>query len=284
MESKPVTPLTAGFRPTPSFAQVPITANTPSLPQKIDLNSADPMYHDIYNEYNSTLDQLNSRLANAQQQAQTGQQAVQKGYDVTTGNLENQYNVGLDTIRSANQDAQLKNRLAARAKGGAPSSGFLDLSNRTDLQSQKDIAQAGRGLQQGYQEADLTAQKALAAIQASLGDIVAQIQGDATLSLRQKNDQINQARSRAAQLAASNVDWNSILGGTQDGGQVLGASTSADGSLDITTPNSDYVPTNLQAAPKTGFRGTGWNGGSALSGLQNAFSGLGGGGGRSGGF
>lgn len=200
----------APFRPAINYAQTPITANTPSLPEKVDLNAVAPHLKDVYQEYNNNIDYLNTRLSSANQQAQSGQQQVQSAYDTTANQAEDAYRTSRDNIQSANQDSQLRNRLVARATGGAPSSGYLDLVNRTDIQSQKDIGQAGRSLQNNYAQANQIAQQALGNIQSALSGAIAQIQQDASLTLRQRDQAITDAKIRASQLASS-VNFDDIL-------------------------------------------------------------------------
>lgn len=198
------------FRPQATYATNAPALNVPKLPDAIDLNQVDPNYQSIYNEFNNNLNYLNTRLQNAQNTAQASQKNIGDVYNTNTTNAENAYTANLNTIQQSNQDAQLANRLRARASGGAPSSGFYDLANRTDNQTQRDVAGAGNTLQSAYSEANNLASQAYTQIQASLNDVLAGIQNDATLSMRQKDSAINSARLQAAQQAAY---LQSLLGG-----------------------------------------------------------------------
>lgn len=198
------------YRPQANYAQNAPAVIAPSLPQKVNLDEVDPSYRDIYQEYNNNLDYLNTRLQNAQQTATASSRNVDEAYKTNVTGAENTYTTRLNTAQQANQDAQLANRLRARAIGGAPSSGFLDLANRTDIQTQRDVGQAGRELQTAYQKAQQLASQALTNINTALNDAIAQIQGDASLSLRQKNDAIQQARIRAASVAQG-INWEDFM-------------------------------------------------------------------------
>lgn len=201
------------YRPAPTYQnKATLLAANPYLPEKVDLNKVDPQFRDIYGAYNDRVDQLQGSLANTRSQAQSAQQDVQKGYDIATTNAENTYTGNMDTIRSANQDSQLANRLRARALGGAPSSGFLDLANRTDIQSQKDIGKAGQQLGLAYMSADQIASKAYGDIISSLNDAILKIQSDGTLSLRERDQRIQSAKEAAAKAAADAANWASLFG------------------------------------------------------------------------
>lgn len=227
---------TAGYRPPPNFAQkIGLLNQNPVLPQKVNINNVDPAYRDYYQAYNDSLDTLTGQAENNRKQATLGQQDVQNAYNYATTGAENAYKSNLAGIQSANQDAQLANRLRARAVGGAPSSGFLDLANRTDVQSQKDIGAAGAQLGQAYQGADLTAEQSLSKIIGDLNNSILQIQQNGQLSLRQRDNAIAQAKAKAAQDAY----MASLLGGGQgNGGGNPAATSAAEPQLTVDIPDT----------------------------------------------
>lgn len=201
------------YRPRPTFSQQSsfVNAVTP-LPSKVDLNGVDSNFRDIYAAYNQRIDQLSANLGAIQNQATAAQGDVQKSYDLSVQDAEGAYNNTVNSLRDANQDAQLSNRVRARAVGGAPSSGFLDLANRTDIQTQKGLASAGSDLSRSYSVADQSASKALTDIMTALQGAIMQIQSNASASLLEKDQAIRQVRERAAALAAQRVQetWGDL--------------------------------------------------------------------------
>lgn len=217
---------TTAYRPPANFSQKLNLLNAnPVLPQKVNLNNVDPAYRDYYAAYNDSLDTLSGTASNVKTQASLAQQDVQNAYGAATTGAENAYKSSITGIQSANQDAQLANRLRTRAMGGAPSSGFYDLANRTDIQSQRDVGAAGQQLGQAYQGADLSASQALTKIVSDLNNAILGIQSNGQLSLRQRDQQIAQAKASAAAAAQQAALLEGLSGNQEQGGDVLGAST-----------------------------------------------------------
>lgn len=218
------------YRPEATYKQkMNFSSNIPTLPSIIDLNTVDPIARPYTESYNSVINNLNARAQNARQMAEMAQGDIQRGYETSVAGAEQAYRTGLQTAQQANQDSQLANRLRARAMGGAPSSGFLDLANRTDLETQRGVSRLGSELSQGYRSADQAANEGLSRIIAALNSEILQIQNDATLSMRERDMAIQDARIRAAQAAAAQPTnwWDQLIEEDVDDGQVLGANTQA---------------------------------------------------------
>lgn len=230
------------YAPQPTYTQKLNLLNTnPQLPQIVDLNTVDPAYRPYYAAYNDSITNSGNQVTQLKNQAQMGQTDVGNAYKASIQGAKNAYQTNLTGIQSANQDAQLSNRMRARAVGGAPSSGFLDLANRTDIQSQRDIGKAGQDLGQNYAQADLVANQALTRIIGDLNSAILGIQNNANLSLRERDNAIADAKARAA-AAAQQAAYLASLNGVNNntgGTDVLGAQTQATDTYD--TGNTDAL-------------------------------------------
>lgn len=208
-----------------------------------DLNSINPMFRSIYQRFNDSLADLQRSEELSRQQADTSRQQLIGDYNRGVSQAEQQRLSNIDQARRSNQDAQTSNRIRARAIGGAPSSGFLELATRLDEQAGKNINEANLQATNRIQQVESDVMKSLSGIEDTLNKTIAQIESDRRLSLRERDAAVAQAEEAAAQAAiraaaqSGNMDLlNSLLGGGDSGnigasgGSVLGAS---DVAIDI---------------------------------------------------
>src|SRR5690606_20187577 len=200
-------------------------------PQAVDLNAVNPAYRSIYEAYNNALANYDLAEQSAREYAATAQSNLNRELGTTLQQLENQRRSNIDLARQGGQDAQTQNRIRARAIGGAPSSGFLELANRIDRDTNRGILGFNQQASIGATNARTAALRALADIENNLNNQIFQISQNRNLSLRERDAAIQDAISRAQARAAQTVDWDSFLNSfgeedvDQGSGRVLGANT-----------------------------------------------------------
>lgn len=241
-------------------------------------------------EYNDSLAQLAQQESNIRASNEAQQGLISKGLENTMKQSLSQRLLDRQRTQQNRLDAQKSNRMRARAIGGGTSSGFLDLTGRTDQQATQnmfDIDSRAAGFEGNAQ---LEAQKGLQSLQSGLQDALMKIEADRSLSRRNRDDMMNKAlEAYQAQLARSGGAGGGggmMMGGD---GNVLGASTENNNAnqpeeiaIDITGTNQAFIPiTNKKNVGKGKLlQGGGFAGGS----FNGGFIGGGGGGGNRGGF
>jgi hypothetical protein len=99
------------------------------------------------------------------------------------------------------QDQIRTNRIRARAIGGAPSSGFLELTGRAEREGARRLAGITGATEQTIGRARGEQQRGLAALEQGLSDAIFQIENNRAASRREKDQAIAQLEQAAAQQA-----------------------------------------------------------------------------------
>lgn len=231
-------------RSVPAFQSRPlgVAPEQTFRPQTADLESVNPMFRSIYQRFNDSVADLQRGEEAARGQAGQSRDILVGDYNRGVQQAEQQRVSNIDQARRANQDAQTSNRIRARAIGGAPSSGFLELATRLDESAGRNINEANTQATNRIGQVESDINKSLFDIESRLNQTLAQIESDRRLSLRERDAAVAQAEEAAAQEAlrraaasaqAGNMDLLNALfgGGDQSTGSVLGEQTTNEGNV-----------------------------------------------------
>lgn len=235
-------------RETPRFLVNPIDSNVQGADYTLtDINTVDPRYRAIYQGYNDTLTNLANMDRIAREQAEGQRQEIASMYDTGAQRAENKFINRQDVIRQSAQDAQLSNRIRARAIGGGASSGVLELANRVDRDAIKNIATAAGEYTGSLSDLELKAMQGVNSIRDNLNQTIANIINNKSLSLRERDQAIAAAEAEAKRAAELAAYYNSMSAGYGDStgqtGDILGEQTSLE--IDTGTDNSEWTPTQV---------------------------------------
>ena len=193
-------------------------------PTPVDVNTVNPMFRGIYQQFNDSLNDLQRSEQFSRQNANLGRDSIVQNYDRGVASTEAQRISSMDQARRNNQDFQTQNRVRARAIGGAPSSAFLDLSNKIDQQTQRDFSGINTQAADSIRGFEMGAMEALNKIEMDLNKTIMEIESNRRLSLRERDAQVRSAEENAAR-AAIGLMQNSESGMGGGEGSVMGEST-----------------------------------------------------------
>lgn len=238
----------------PNFATqgVGLPATQTYQQQPVDVNTVNPMFKNIYQSFNDSIADLQRSEQFSRQNADNNRQVILQNYDRGVTAADAGRTTEMDQARRSNQDFQTQNRIRARAIGGAPSSAFLDLSNRIDQQTQRDFSGINTravDAARGYESQTI---EALNKLEADLNQTILQIESNRRLSLRERDQQIRAAEENAAR-SAMGLMQGAEQSNYSGGGNVLGAN---DTEIELNSPS--ILTTQFgQYNPQTTNRGTG---------------------------
>lgn len=220
-----------------------VQGSVPNLStSKVDLTTIDPLYKPIYQAFNDSIDALGGQAANLVTQAQTSQQGANNDLVNNLNQIDQSRTSALNTNQQTGSDAQVANRERTRAIGGAPSSGFLELANKIDRNTQQGANSINSGAFNQSANARNTTLKAIADIQSGLNDALFKIQNDASLSLRERDSAVSAAVTKAQSDAINAALINGFAGnGTADASGAGGTGGAIDGSGDSLTVQPGQV-------------------------------------------
>jgi hypothetical protein len=291
---------------------------SPSV-QAADLNQVEAAYRPYYEAFNATLAQLSARENALRKEAEQSQELAARNLERGYTLAEQQRIAATDQLRRQNQDLQTQNRIRARAIGGAPSSAFLELANKTDLETGRQMAQQGMNYENRIKELDDRAFETVNKIEQDLLKAIGQIEADRTMSLRERDAAITQAKREAAARALAARQYGGMggfggfgfdFGGGEpqmqapqpETGRVLGAATAPNQAIAVDVPadllDQAQLAHNLKLNDNPVAKKAGQMMDADLTGVirknigllahdpryKNLLNGRGGGGGRSGGF
>lgn len=215
----------------PEFFATPISPDQSTTYDTVDINTVDPRYRSIYQSYNDTITNLANMDRMARERGEAQRQELKAAYEGGAGRAENRFINQQDVIRQSAQDAQLMNKIRARAMGGGASSGVLELANRVDRDANKNVAMAAGEYTGALSDLELKGLQGINSIRDSLNQTIASIIQNKSLTLRERDAAIAKAEEDARTAAREAAYYNSLYGGdsmdTMAGtGNVLGNQTS----------------------------------------------------------
>lgn len=194
-------------------------------PTPVDVNTVNPMFRGIYQQFNDSLNDLQRSEQFSRQNANLGRDSIVQNYDRGVASTEAQRISGMDQARRNNQDFQTQNRVRARAIGGAPSSAFLDLSNKIDQQTQRDFSGINTQAADSIRGFEMGAMEALNKIEMDLNKTIMEIESNRRLSLRERDAQVRSAEENAARSALGLMQGGDMAtGGDYGAGNIMGES------------------------------------------------------------
>ncbi|MCS7317509.1 MAG: hypothetical protein NZZ41_04200 [Candidatus Dojkabacteria bacterium] len=177
----------------------------------IDLNSVDPNLRPYYEDYLRIRRLLKDRENILRTEADNSQtNFINQGQNLIQGLLAQRTETE-GQIRDNLEDALLANRLRARAFGGAPSSALLDINARTEREAMRNMNKANIEYGSKINEVIADVENRIGQLEVELLKKLAEIEQDRTLSLRQRDAAIQNARLSAMRGASG------ILGGLNFG-------------------------------------------------------------------
>lgn len=226
-------------------------ATNPLQPTLVDLGTVNSAYRPIYEAYNQQIQGYQQQEQAARNAAMQAQDVLNQELGTTLGSIERQRQTGLETARQTAGESEAKLRAQARAIGGAPSSGFLELSNQLQKGLGQQVANIGQSASTNASSARTQALKSLASIEQDLNSQIAGINANRTLSLRQKDAMIEDAISKAKMASM----YNSMLSGGIGDGTTTQTPNDPLGGLEITVPGKGVGTENLIGGVNAGMAG-----------------------------
>ncbi len=167
----------------------------------------DAFVDDTDRAYQDQLAWLESQAGSAKGSAESGRENIGVQRDQSIASTERTAEGEARDTRDIYQDLIVENRRRTRATGAGSSSAFLELSNNLDTQLQRGLTQIGDTKVEKVGVANSIAQQAVGELDRTLQNVLAQIDQNKAISLREKDKALTDARMNADEALLAVDKW-----------------------------------------------------------------------------